>query len=104
MLEEICFILISFALFIIIFFKIIMKNDTNYVIILVLQAIGILISFIEIRLGLNANSFFMIVRYLFSVILPVLIIFIELKGLNFSEILSMILVNFLIILRRYKIC
>ena len=55
LIEKIIFNLIAFSLFIIIFFKIIRKNDTNYIGLLILQAIGITISFIEISTGIDAN-------------------------------------------------
>ena len=97
-LEKIFFNLISFSIFIIIFFKIIGKNDTNYIGILVLQAIGITISFIEIKIGINANTFFICLRYILSIIIPCLIILIELNGLNFSEILNSIMARFLIMI------
>lgn len=88
MLEEIFFSLVAFSLFIIIFFKIIQKNDTNYISILVLQAIGIAINFIEIRIGIEANLFFKCLKYLFSILIPCLLILMELKGFNFSEFVS----------------
>ena len=94
MFEMIWFNLLAFSLFIIIFFKIIRKNDTNYIGILVLEAIGITISFIEIKLGLKENVFFGVIRYLFSIIIPLVIIFIEIKGINFSEILSIVCAKF----------
>jgi len=97
-LEKIFFNLIAFSIFIIIFFKIIRKNDTNYVGILVLQAIGVAISFIEIKIGIDANMFFKVLRYLLSIILPCFVIFIELKGLNFSEIISSILAEIFILM------
>ncbi len=102
MLEKICFNLTAFAIFIIIFFKIIRKNDTNYVSILVLEAIGITISFIEIKIGIDSNSFFKSLRYLFSIIVPVLVIFAELNGLNYSEIISIFIAKILFILGDYK--
>lgn len=102
MLEKILFNLIAFSIFIIIFFKIIRKNDTNYIGILVLEAIGIAISFIEIRIGIDANTFFKSIRYLFSILLPVFIILMELKGLNFSEIISSIFAKILIFIGDYK--
>lgn len=102
MLEKICFNLTAFAIFIIIFFKIIRKNDTNYVSILVLEAIGITISFIEIKIGIDSNSFFKSLRYLFSIIVPVLIILAELNGLNYSEIISIVMAKFLVMLGDYK--
>ena len=49
MIEKIIVTLVSFLLFIyVFFFKMIKKNDTNYLIILGIEAIGILINFIQI--------------------------------------------------------
>lgn len=93
--EKIVFNLIAFSLFIIIFFKIIRRNDTNYISLLVLQAIGITISFIEISLGIDANLLFKTIRYVLSIFLPVAIIILEFRGINFSEILSTMLARFL---------
>lgn len=102
MLEKILFNLIAFSIFIIIFFKIIRKNDTNYIGILILQAIGIAISFIEIKSGIEANSFFKNLRYIFSIILPCFVILMELRGLNFSEVISGMWAKILMILGEYK--
>ena len=87
MLEEILFILIAFVLFMMIFSKIIRHNDYNYIAILIIQALGIAICFIEIKIGIHANAFFTLLRYLSSIILPTVIIFLEIKGINFSELL-----------------
>ena len=96
MLENIIFSLLAFSLFIIVFFKIIKKDDTNYIILLILQGIGIAIIFFEIRLGIKANLFFSVLRYILSIILPMLVIFLEFKDINFSEILSVGIANFLV--------
>lgn len=98
MLENTIFSLLAFSLFIIIFFKIIKKDDTNYIILLVLQGLGIAISFFEIRLGIEANLFFNIFKYTLAIILPVIIIFLEWKDINFSEILSLAIANFLFLI------
>ena len=87
MLEEILFILIAFVLFMLIFSKIIRHNDYNYIAVLVVQAIGIAICFIEIKIGIHANFFFTLLRYLMSILLPATIIFLELKGINYSDLL-----------------
>ena len=63
MIEELVFNLLAVSLFIIIFFKILRKNDSNYVSILLLEAIGICISFVEIKLGIEANLAFTIIKY-----------------------------------------
>ncbi len=93
MLENVIFSLLAFSLFIIIFFKIIRKDDSNYIILLTLQGFGIAISFFEIKLRIKANFFFRSLRYLLSIILPVLIIYLEWKEINFSEILNVFLAN-----------
>ncbi len=93
MLEKVVFMLLAFSLFIIIFSKIIRKNDANYIIALVLEAIGITVSFIEIKLKIGENVFWGTLRYLFSIILPLAIIMIEIRGINFSELLSIALQN-----------
>ena len=102
MLEEVLFILIAFALFMIIFSKIIRHNDYNYIAILVLQAIGIAICFIEIKIGIHSNWFFTLLRYLLSVILPTVIIFLEIKGINFSEIITVNIAKILIAFGKNK--
>ena len=94
LIEKIVFNLIAFFLFLIIFFKIIRKNDTNYIALLILQALGITISFIEISLGIDASLLFKTIRYGLSIFLPVVIIIIEFRGVNFSEILSIIVAKF----------
>ena len=88
MLEKIVFNLIGFSVFIIIFFKFIKNNDTNYLGLLVLEAIGILINFIEIKTGIEANKFFKILRYILSIIIPCFVVIFEIYGHNFSEIIS----------------
>lgn len=94
MLEKLIFILLACSLFIIIFFKIIRRNDANYIILLVLQAIGITVSFVEIKLELNENVFWWTIRYIFSIIIPLAIILMELRGFNFSELLSVTAAKF----------
>lgn len=88
MFESLLFNLLAFSLFIIIFFKIIRKNDTNYIGLLILQAIGIAISFIEIKLKIRESIVLGTIRYILSVIIPFVIIIMEIKGINFSEVLS----------------
>jgi len=95
LLEKVIFNLLAFSLFIIIFFKIIRRNDTNYIFLLILQAIGITISFIEISIGIDSNLLFKAIRYALSIFIPVAIIIMEFSGINFSEIISVVLANIL---------
>ena len=95
MLEKLVFNLLACSLFIIIFFKIIRKDDANYIGLLILQAIGITISFVEIRLGIDISNFTVAaIRYILSILIPFAIVVMEIKGLNFSEILSVIAAKF----------
>ena len=48
--------------------KIIRKNDANYMILLVLQALGIAIAFVEISLQIGENAFWWTIRYLRNII------------------------------------
>ncbi|MBR3614968.1 MAG: tetratricopeptide repeat protein [Clostridia bacterium] len=98
MLEKLFFCLLACSLFIIIFSKIIRRNDANYMLFLVLQAIGIAVAFIEINLKIEENAFWWAIRYLFSIIIPLVIILMELRGLNFSELLSVAAAKFFMML------
>ena len=98
MFEQLLFNLLAVSLFIIIFFKIIRKNDGNYIFILVLQTIGIIVSFLEILNKINESILGGTIRYVFSIVIPLLIIFIEIRGINFSEILSVIAAKFFMLI------
>ena len=92
MIEKIIFNLLAFALFIIVFARLIKKNDTSYVYILGLQFIGIVINFIELIFSMHFNLFFRILMYILSVIIPGVILLIERnKNIDFPEMLNIIL-------------
>ena len=103
MLEKILITLVSFILFIyIFFFKMIKKNDTNYIIILVIQAIGILINFIQIIFGVLSSLFFKTIIYIFSIIVPILVFLLEYKNINVSEMMHVCICKIYIILGKDK--
>ena len=83
--EQLIFSIIAFALFVIMFFKMIKDNDSTYVTILVLQAIGIAISFIGVIYGVNVNIVLKILMYTMSVLLPIFIILMEKNNISFFE-------------------
>ena len=87
MLERIVFNILSFSLFIIIFSKIIKKNDTAYVVPILLEAIGIAIGLVEILLGKYLGTFIRVITYILEVFLPVEIIILEKYEYNVSEII-----------------
>lgn len=89
MITKILVTLISFLLFIYTFiFKLIKKNDSNYVAILIVQAIGILINFIQIIYNTLNNSFYNNIVWIFSIILPILVMALEYKNINVSEMMQ----------------
>ncbi len=100
--EKIIFNLLAFSLFIIIFSKIIRKNDTSYVSLLILQAIGICIDFLEIKFNIKQSWILMIIRYLVSIVIPIFIIIIEAYKINFREIIYMFLARIQILIGNTK--
>lgn len=89
LIEKILFNILAFSLFIIVFSKLIRKNDTNYVVILIIEAIGIALNFLELLCGgFLENIIFKSIMYLFSIIIPIVLILLEYTGNNFSEIIA----------------
>ena len=86
MIEKIIFNVVAIALFTIIFLKLIRKNDTSYIIILAIELIGMIINFIELFIAKRLPIFGIIIMYLFSIVIPLLLIWMEkFKNINFSE-------------------
>ena len=74
MFEQLLFIVLSIVLFAFIFFKIIKKNDTSYLIVIIIEALGIAIDLIFLLANINMNIFIRILIYLMSIVLPLAII------------------------------
>lgn len=85
LIEQLIFTVISFALFVYIFLKMIKENDTTYIIFLVLEAIGITFNFIEVLFSVKFNIFIKILIYIFSIILPIILIVLEKRNINLLE-------------------
>ena len=86
MIEKIIFNLLAFLFFAYIFiFKLIKKNDTVYLAILIMQAVGILLSFINILFNVLNGGIFKIINYLLCLVIPIIVLAFEAKGINFSE-------------------
>lgn len=103
MIEKILFNLIAFSLFINIFLlKLIRKNDTTYLYIIILEAIGIAINFISILFNIWNSIFIKIVMYLLAIIIPILVIALEKKGINISESINIIISKIYFILGNSK--
>ena len=72
--EQLIFTVISFAIFVYMFLKMIRNNDTSYVTILVLEAVGIALNFVEVLFDVKLNIVFIILKYVFAILLPIAII------------------------------
>ncbi|MBO5004624.1 MAG: tetratricopeptide repeat protein [Clostridia bacterium] len=88
---KIIFNLLAFTLFIIIFFKMIKKNDTTYIDVLVLQFIGIGVNFIELISDIKLPIVIKILLYILCVIIPGIILVLEKKNILFPELLNVII-------------
>lgn len=80
--EQAIFTFISFAIFVYMFFKMIKSNDTSYVIILILEAIGIALNFVEVLFGIKLNTLFIIIKYILALLLPIIIIALERRNIS----------------------
>lgn len=85
--EQLIFTIMSFAIFVYMFFRMIQKNDTTYVIVLVLEAFGISLNFAEVLFGVKLNIVFIMLKYIFSILLPILIMILEKRNMSLFEIL-----------------
>lgn len=87
MAEKILFSVVAFVLFAYIFlFKLIKKNDTTYLAILIGQAIGILLNFVQILFDVLLGVVWEVIIYILAIIIPVIVLLLEAKGINFTEI------------------
>ena len=103
MIEKILFTIIAFLLFGYIFvFKLIKKNDTTYLIVISLQAIGILLNFIQIIFNVLSGPTFKIIIYILCLIIPIIILILEARGINFSEIIYLFISKLFMIAGKRK--
>ena len=87
-LEQLTFTILTFGLFVYMFFKMMQKNDTNYILILVMQAIGIALNFIAVLTKKEFGIFFIILKYILGIIIPVAVIAIEKKEIPLIQVLN----------------
>ena len=57
-LEQLIFTILAFGIFVYMFFKMIRENDTNYIGVLIIEAIGISLNFIEVLKKIQLGPFF----------------------------------------------
>ena len=86
LIEQLIFILVSFGLFVYMFYQLIKKNDTKYVPILAIQALGIAIDFAQLYFAKeNMNIVGKIAIYVLSILIPIIILVFEKLNSNVSE-------------------
>lgn len=91
--EQLIFTFISFAIFVYMFFRMIKNNDTSYVFVLVIEAIGITLNFAEVLFGIKLNLLFMILKYIFAILFPITIIILEKKYVPLFEMINVMKSN-----------
>lgn len=85
LIERMLFNIIAFLLFVLVFFKMVRKNDSNIIAILIIQAIGIAISFLELMTGNLEWSFLKFLSYIISVALPLTFLYCDKNNVNILE-------------------
>ena len=78
------------------------NNDTGYVPLLAIEALGITIDFILLISNKKINLIVKFLIYFMSVILPAIVIFLEKKNINIMSNMKMFRVNFYIAIGNYK--
>lgn len=100
--EQIIFTFISFAIFVLMFFRMIKNNDTTYVAVLVLEVFGIALNFLEVLFDIKLNMLFLILKYILAILIPIFIIILEKKGIMLLEIWNLQKAKMLIFLGNDK--
>lgn len=88
LIEQIIFTFISFAIFVYMFFRIMKGNDTVYTGILVLEAIGIALNFVEVLFNIKLNVIFQIIKYILAILLPIGLIIMEKRYISLFELIN----------------
>ena len=84
--EQLIFIVIAFALFVYMFYQLIKKNDTKYVPILAIQALGIAIDFVQLYFTKEDFSILVkVIIYILSIGIPIIILLLEKLNADISE-------------------
>ena len=104
LIEQLIFIIIAFALFVYMFYQLIKKNDTKYVPILAIQALGIAIDFVYLYFAeKDIGTVTRVIIYTLSIIIPILIMAIEKINSNISEIIDSFIARVFFVLGNTKV-
>lgn len=87
--ETLIFVIVSFILFVCIFWQLVKKNDTRYVPILAIEAIGIAAKLADLYINTDKiNIFIEVIAYLLSVVIPIGVIALDKVQGNLLEIIT----------------
>ena len=100
--EQLIFTVIALAIFVYMFFKMIKNNDTSYIILLIIEAVGIAINFVEVLFNIKLNIVFLFLKYVFSIILPLTVIIMEYNGFLLLEFTNLFMAKFFIMIENDK--
>lgn len=94
MIEKVIFCVLTFVLAIIILFKFIKRKDTLYIYVLGFDIVAFIVKFILMQNKVNINVIVNCIIYLFSIIIPIIIIFLEYKKIYISEMICVRIILF----------
>ena len=102
MVERIIFYVLAITLLVIIFLKMMKKNDMLYLISLGLQSLSIIINLFSLIFKFDINLFFKAIFYIFSIALPIAIIICEKKGINLTELEHLTMARIFLLIKDNK--
>ena len=93
-LEQLIFTVLAFGIFVYMFFKMFKENDTNYIGILMIEAIGISLNFVEVLKKVEFGPFWTIIKYILAILIPIAIMILDKKlekdlGKDIVEVLNL---------------
>ena len=89
-LEQLIFTVLAFGIFVYMFFKMFKENDTNYIGILIIEAIGISLNFVEVLKRIEFGPFWTIIKYILAILIPIAIMILDKKQIPLIQILSVV--------------
>lgn len=96
MIEKLIFNIIAISLFTITFLKLVKKNESSYIYLLLVEFIGIAINFIELFITTSLGWGFKILMYLLAIVLPTFLFWLEkIKKIDLAEMFQIIAVTIL---------
>ena len=89
-LEQLIFTVLAFGIFVYMFFKMFKENDTNYIGILIVEAIGISLNFVEVLKKIEFGPFLTIIKYILAILIPIAIMILDKKQIPLIQILNVL--------------